>query len=288
MVQVKPETKLGVRQANEKDKNSIANLVYFGSYVHRHLSWQTPVAWITQEPFLIAERYNQIIGVLACPVTLPGVAWIQAFAVAHQYDPELVWRAMWDECKTRLSGKHVEVAVMPMQPWYRALLKQSEFQYIHDVIMLAWDGVPFPDECVPKGFRLRLMTRNDLKQVVEVDHEAFASIWRHSFNELENAYQQAAFATVLETEERIIGYQISTMSPYGAHLARLAVLPQYQHQGLGKIMVIDLLKFYRDKGIMKVTVNTQSNNQASLALYQHLGFRLTPEKYPVFTFQVLE
>jgi ribosomal protein S18 acetylase RimI-like enzyme len=35
-----------------------------------------------------------------------------------------------------------------------------------------------------------------------------------------------------------------------------------------------------------LTVNTQSDNSASLALYRKIGFRETGERYPVYQLQV--
>jgi ribosomal protein S18 acetylase RimI-like enzyme len=99
---------------------------------------------------------------------------------------------------------------------------------------------------------------------------------------LEIAFQQAAVATVAEDQDGIIGYQISTASSGGGHLARLAVHPRVQSQGIGYAIVRDLLaQFYR-RGALQVTVNTQLDNLASLALYHKAGFQRTGEVYPVY------
>jgi flavin-dependent dehydrogenase len=39
-------------------------------------------------------------------------------------------------------------------------------------------------------------------------------------------------------------------------------------------------------GASRVTVNTQKNNSASLALYTRIGFKATGEKYPVYQYVV--
>jgi len=41
-----------------------------------------------------------------------------------------------------------------------------------------------------------------------------------------------------------------------------------------------------DKGVTRLTVNTQSDNLASLALYEKMGFTVTGEKFPVYCYQV--
>ena len=84
----------------------------------------------------------------------------------------------------------------------------------------------------------------------------------------------------------MIGYQLSTGTPIGAHLARLAVRPELQGRGLGAALVSDLIERIQNNGGTRVTVNTQADNMSSLALYHKLGFRRTGEQYPVYTFQV--
>jgi ribosomal protein S18 acetylase RimI-like enzyme len=103
---------------------------------------------------------------------------------------------------------------------------------------------------------------------------------------LEKALPQATSATVLEDARGLVGYQISTANPFGAHLARLAVRPDAQRRGLGTLIVTDLINRLNHKNIARLTVNTQSDNLASLALYEKMGFHVTGEKFPVYCFSV--
>ncbi|RME89858.1 MAG: GNAT family N-acetyltransferase [Anaerolineae bacterium] len=86
----------------------------------------------------------------------------------------------------------------------------------------------------------------------------------------------------------MVGYQISTQNALGAHLARLAVRPDVQGQGGGTALVSDLISRVLRKRLPRLTVNTQSNNHASLALYRKMGFVPTGERYPVFVYALSE
>jgi len=46
------------------------------------------------------------------------------------------------------------------------------------------------------------------------------------------------------------------------------------------------LERFEERGTFHVTVNTQHNNLASLALYKRAGFRLTGEVYPIYEHQI--
>jgi ribosomal-protein-alanine N-acetyltransferase len=126
----------------------------------------------------------------------------------------------------------------------------------------------------------------DLGAVTVVDTASFGPIWRNSQELLGLAYKQALVATVAEIEDRIVGYQISTPSPIGLHLARLAVHPDFQGQGIGYALVRNLIAYCKPPRNCQISVNTQHNNTTSLALYNKAGFSRTGEKFPVYRYDL--
>jgi ribosomal protein S18 acetylase RimI-like enzyme len=118
-----------------------------------------------------------------------------------------------------------------------------------------------------------------------LDAAAFDPLWQNSLDALEIAFSMSGWATVAETSTGIVGYQVSTTNSFGTHLARLAVDPTMQKGGIGRALVNDLIEAMARRNIHRVTVNTQGDNRASLALYQKLGFQYTWEEYPVYVFK---
>jgi ribosomal protein S18 acetylase RimI-like enzyme len=100
------------------------------------------------------------------------------------------------------------------------------------------------------------------------------------------ALKQSSYSTVAVLDGKIIGYQLSTSRIGSAHLARLAVLPAYQGHSVGQSLVGDLLSHFSNSGIDEITVNTQSDNAASLSLYKKMNFQPMGESYPVFLYTV--
>lgn len=272
--------RVSVRLAQDQDRRQLANLIHFGSWVHRHLDWRQPLDWIGYQPYLIAERDGQILAALACPPDPPEAAWMRLFAVSSDMTVAEAWEFLWPAAHEYLWG--ITVAAIPLQGWLSQQLASAKFSHTHDVAMLTWENQKLPPESMAPDCILRLMNFDDLVLVKDLDTKAFAPIWQQSMNMLEIAFQQAAVATIAEDEEGIIGYQISTAGSGGGHLARLAVHPRVQGEGVGYSIVRDMLvQFYR-RGALKVTVNTQLDNEASLALYQKAGFSHTSEIYPVY------
>ncbi len=279
-----------VRQATEEDRQKLAMLVHFEVYVHRHLDWRSPLDWLGYQPYLIAEKDERVVAALACPPDPPNVSWLRLFAVSSQISLEKAWKVLWPAARDAcLEMKSIErIAVIPLQRWFRALLRESEFSLTHRVVMLNWvHRHNMPDTKPEFGdIIVRPMNFDDLPVVHEVDSAAFKHEWKNSQSSLELAFRQASIATVAELNGVLVGYQISTASPVGGHLARLAVVPGFQRKGIGSALVQDMLWQFERRGAEKVTVNTQEDNQASLSLYQKAGFELTGEAYPVFQYFV--
>ena len=277
-----------IRSAREEDRQGLANLIHYESRVHRHLDWRPPLDWIGYHPYLVAEQKRNMLAALACPPDPPGVAWIRLFAVASQFSPEQVWDSLWAQAWSQLAGisGQIKVAVIPLQIWFRDLLGQSDFAFTHEVVVLSWKGEKLPAAPRLPGVLIRPMRSTDLPAVERIDWAAFVDIWRNSLPCLETAFNQSAVSTVAEVSGRIVAYQISSATSASGHLARLAVHPDVQGRGLGYAIVCDLLKRFEDRGTFHVTVNTQHNNLASLALYQRSGFRLTGEIYPVYEHRI--
>ena len=115
-----------------------------------------------------------------------------------------------------------------------------------------------------------------------VDRSSFVQIWQNTQDYLEIAFRQANIATIAEYEGRLVGYQISTSTPMGGHLARLAVSPEFQGRGVGSSLLCDVLEQFHRRGAHAVTVNTQHDNYASISLYKKFGFVATGETYPIY------
>jgi ribosomal-protein-alanine N-acetyltransferase len=121
-----------------------------------------------------------------------------------------------------------------------------------------------------------------LPRLAEIEAITFDPLWRHSAIALALAHQQAWSFDVAEMNGHIVGFQFSTRSPRGAHLARMAVHPHYQGRGVGAALLARAMAHYHAEGLRRVTLNTQMDNLASKRLYERFGFRPSGEEFPVW------
>ncbi len=257
-------------------------------YLHKHLDWRSPLDWIGQQPFWLAEKNNQISGILASPADPPMAAWIRIFAADLFTSPTRIMAELLDK-NLEWHQKHSHVpflASLGLSEWYIHILHDLKFIHYQDIVMMVFDQNSVSYE-PPKETSLihREMKLEDLDAVAEVDNASFDPLWQLSLPDLYFAFHKSTYKTVLELEGKIVAYQMSTESECKAHLSRLAVLPEMQNRGLGSQLVRELLHYLIvQKGLKNVTLNTQSTNSASLHVYQRCGFRLTGEQYPVFIY----
>jgi ribosomal-protein-alanine N-acetyltransferase len=273
-----------VRPAIKSDAEIINQLLDGAYWTHQHLDWLDAESFIGKNPFLLALYQHKLISCMVCPLSLHDAAWIRIFSVSAHYDPREMWERLWPIVVEELRQEGCKtIAALVVYPWLEPLLLQSKFKQTNTVIFLEWLANSSPPNPQFPG-ELRGLRPSDIEALIDLDQRAFRGIWSNSKDELREAFKQANISTVLEVEGQCIGYQISTASAWGAHLARLAVDPDWQGKGIGNAIVSDLMWKVRKRGYYRLTVNTQEDNQRSLTLYQRLGFMITGDRYPVLAF----
>ncbi len=276
-------TRFAIRQALPEDRSRIANLMYFETQVHRHLDWRTPLDWLGTPEYWIQEQFGVAFAALACPPDPERVAWLRLFVASSSVPLKQSWQALWDVAQDAMRGRELTVAAIVTHNWLGELLLDAGFSEYQSVVVLSQNGRAFPWQDNPHSLVIRPMTSDDLPQVAALDAAAFTPLWQNSLSSLQFALSQAEISTVGMLAGEIVAYQMSTRNPFGAHLARLAVHPQQQGKRFGYLMVQDLLQKIRAHGLTRLTVNTQSDNSASLALYEKIGFKRTGEQYSVYS-----
>jgi [ribosomal protein S18]-alanine N-acetyltransferase len=271
--------------AEKEDFSEIAAFLGSAAVVHRHLDWQNTLEWLGGQPFLLLKDRNGIQAILVLCPDPPRTAWVHCFAVADAARLENSWKMLFATALPHLQARAATPFAVSLQGWFFNLLSANGFTKSQDIVGLIWDHHINPAPALPESLSIRPMLESDLDEVANVDALSFEQQWVVSRPALQMAYLQAQHTSVAESNGRIIGYELTTANQYTAHLARLAVLPEFRRSGIAKHLVNEMLRYFSARGVMQLTVNTQSDNEASLQLYWKLGFTPTGETYPVLTFQ---
>ena len=275
-----------IRPAQKSDVQSIHQIAKFGAYVHQHSDWRQPTDWIEEMPFFVAEWNYQLVAALSCSADLSNNAWVRLFAVNSLVRVEDAWKALWGQVREFLQQTKTNVAVIAFQNWFKKIIEASSFQQIGDVILLERNNEALPSAPKNEEVTIRTMLPEDIYVVHEIDRRAFEVLWQHSPEMLELALSKSSLATVAEIGKDIIGYQISTAKASSGHLARLAVLPEWQGKGVGYALIHQMISTFSLWGTLRFTVNTQADNYSSIALYHKVGFQKTETIYPVYMYLI--
>ena len=276
-----------VRPADLNDHQRLSNLIFFETRSHRHLDWRSPLEWLGDRFFWTVEEGSQLTAALACPEEIKGIAWVRLFVHSGYWSAENAWTALWDAARQDIArAGGATVAAIAQHSWFQKVLESNGFENRQSIVMLEWSYQPWSAR-EAEGVRIRRMNEADLPDVTAVDGASFDPLWHNSQETLQRAFAQSLFATVAEDEHGVIGYQMTTGTGTRAHLARLAVHHSKQGRGVGRALLGDLFDRLVQNGYLRLSVNTQSDNQVSLRLYQRMGFVRTGESYPVYTFDVM-
>ena len=128
-----------------------------------------------------------------------------------------------------------------------------------------------PVDAVAEGVSLRRATPADMVALLETDIRCFDEFWRYDVRHFER-YLRAQRLVVADGPGGVIGYTLSTVAGDGVTLGRLAVVPECRRRGVGRALVEDVIGFAREQGADRVTLCTQTENAAALALYASAGF----------------
>lgn len=278
-----------VRKADLSDHQQLSNLIFFETHLHRHLDWRSPLEWLGAPFYWALEEGRRITAALACPTEVDAIAWVRLFVYSAHCSPQNAWSMLWSTARVEIAAAGgATVAAIAMQPWFQRVLAASGFENRQQIVMLEWQGSASQAWAAREapGIQIRAMKPSDLMAVTKTDHASFDPLWHNSADTIERAYSQALYATVAEGRDGIIGYQLTTGHQQRAHLARLAVHPSLQGRGMGQALLRDLYSRLTQTGIIRLSVNTQSDNSVSLNLYKKMGFNRTGEEYPVYTVNI--
>lgn len=268
-----------IRQTQPSDRQTVDSLLANSERRHLHLDWLDPTELTGRQPFLLATEDGRPVACLAAPPDIPGIAWLRAFALASGRPPIDGWERLWPRAVDELLEQRVEqVVAMALDAWLAKLLKGAGFAQVNAVVFLELQ-IERPPQSEPSS---RPITIADLERVLALDTAAFGPMWRLSAESMRAALRQASSATLIQVDDTVVGYQITTASPFSVHLARLAVHPKWHRRGMGRSLVEDSIRTAAQQPFGRLSVNTQADNAASLALYRRLGFEQTGQQFPVY------
>jgi ribosomal-protein-alanine N-acetyltransferase len=128
-------------------------------------------------------------------------------------------------------------------------------------------------------YTIRPMTVEDLEQVVEIDQLSFSLPWpAHSFRYelLENDVSRQWVVEMQSTngDPKVIGLIVVWLIMDEAHIATIAVHPEYRGRGIGRQIILVALRECAAQGALSATLEVRERNAIAIDMYRKLGFEV--------------
>jgi ribosomal-protein-alanine N-acetyltransferase len=122
-----------------------------------------------------------------------------------------------------------------------------------------------------RSLRFEPLKQFHIPQVVEIEKQCNTAPWSEkSFtNELTN--KQSIFLVVF-LGSKIVGYGGLWLCVDEAHITTIAVSPESRRAGVGKAIMVQLLRRAQESGMTCSTLEVRAGNQAAIELYKQLGY----------------
>lgn len=118
----------------------------------------------------------------------------------------------------------------------------------------------------------RDMQVSDIKQVLEIEHASFAIPWTEDAFIRELTMNEYAVYTVIEEDNRVVGYCGMWLILDEANITNIAILPSYRGRKLGEALLRVVIENARLRGGKTMSLEVRVSNDTAQGLYRKLGF----------------
>ncbi len=119
-------------------------------------------------------------------------------------------------------------------------------------------------------YEFRPMVETDLDHVLEIERHAYVFPW--SYKIFQDCLSVGYCSWILEYERDIIAYGVMSIIVDECHILNLCVSPEVQNNGIGQMLLNNLLNVARSHGAEIVFLEVRPSNTKALSLYCNAGF----------------
>ncbi len=134
-----------------------------------------------------------------------------------------------------------------------------------------------------KTVSIRPMRDADIPAVREIDRLAFPVPWPPSAYPHELHHSPHSHLWVAEIEGRVVGFAVLWLIIDEAHVATIAVHPDFRRQGIAQRLLAHLLQAARQRQARVATLEVRASNQAAQNLYRKFGFQVVGRRPKYYT-----
>ncbi len=160
--------------------------------------------------------------------------------------------------------------------------------HVADALTLLSRTVPARDSRATRTFgagaraggtlRVRRLRPPMLRDAADIDRRSFSSPWANDASALADIMTATPYhrSRSVHLDGRMVAFSISGRADRLGYVQRLAVDPSARRRGFAQLLLDDAMQWMRRREVSTALVNTATDNQAALALYESTGFERQP------------
>ena len=118
---------------------------------------------------------------------------------------------------------------------------------------------------------IRMMKKEDILQLAELEKRCFSDPWSVSAFEYELKNPLSVWLVAAEGD-KVAGYVGSQTVIDESDMMNIAVAPAYRRQGIAEKLISMLIVQLKDRGSYSLTLEVRASSIPAIGLYQRLGF----------------
>lgn len=118
---------------------------------------------------------------------------------------------------------------------------------------------------------IRMMKKEDILQLAELEKRCFSDPWSVSAFEYELKNPLSVWLIAAEGDQ-VAGYVGSQTVIDESDMMNIAVAPAYRRQGIAEKLISMLIVQLKERGSNSLTLEVRASNIPAIGLYQKLGF----------------
>lgn len=126
------------------------------------------------------------------------------------------------------------------------------------------------------AWRFRPMAPADLPQVAALERASYAFPWNDQI--FSDCLRVGYHCVVVDTPAGVAGYAVLSMGAGEAHVLNLCIEQALRRHGIGRELLLALLRQARDRGIRDAFLEVRRSNRAAIALYHEVGFECVGQR----------
>ena len=120
------------------------------------------------------------------------------------------------------------------------------------------------------------MMQADLVQVAALERASYAFPWSDQI--FSDCLRVGYHCVVVDTPAGIAGYAVLSMGAGEAHVLNLCIEQAIRRRGIGRELLLDVLRHARDHGIRDAFLEVRRSNQGAVFLYRETGFECVGQR----------